>query len=257
MKKYKHRKTGIIATNEFNCCDGGYYQVDNREIVKSFFIEDSLDWEEIIEYPVGTKVLDTFSNEHKYTYIKQKNGKWALGTQDYFNIDEKSIGENKRFKLIEEVVEKDYEILKKDSYPCMGAANAGYYQVITSIRRLSDGEIFSVGDEITHAHNKPGVGIITRDYKIEKIYFIEENRLSFYVGEGLNLGINSIKKQPLFTTDFEVIDWVNDKENFHIGNTILSVKRKSDNVQFKIGDRIKEGTIIKIIIKKDKIYLEV
>jgi len=132
-------------------------------------------------------------------------------------------------------------------------------QVIWKIKRLSDGEVFTVGDEISHYGEYKKNEFSTRNYILEKIYFIEENRLAFYVGKGLNLSIKNIskKKKPLLTTDFEVIDWENDKENFHIGDTILSVRRKSDNVTFKIGDYIKEGRIINIIIKNSKIYLDI
>lgn len=39
--------------------------------------------------------------------------------------------------------------------------------------------------------------------------------------------------------------------------SIHSVKRLSDNAIFTIGDKINNSTIINIIIKKDKIYLEI
>jgi len=76
-----------------------------------------------------------------------------------------------------------------------------YY--IHSIKRLSDGEVFSVGDKIEHyAEYKRGEFSI-RNHIVEKIYFIEKDRLAFYVGNGLNLGIKDISniKKPLFKTE--------------------------------------------------------
>jgi hypothetical protein len=57
-------------------------------------------WEEINKYPVGTKVMDTYSEPNCYIYEKISNCYWKIGTQDYFNIDENTIGGDKRFKVI-------------------------------------------------------------------------------------------------------------------------------------------------------------
>ena len=78
---------------------------------------------------------------------------------------------------------------------------------IHSIKRLSDDEVFTVDKYICHSYTHPEKGVITKDYKIERIYFIEENRLAFYVGGGLNLGIKNMskRKEPLFTTDFQIL----------------------------------------------------
>jgi hypothetical protein len=75
-----------------------------------------------------------------------------------------------------------------------------YY--INSVKRLADGAVFNVKDTVSHSHSVPNLGIVTTDYIIEKIYFVTKDKLLFYVGSGLNLGIsNMIKaKKPLFTT---------------------------------------------------------
>ena len=60
-------------------------------------------WEEIKELPVGTKVIDTNPDTEGYTYTKQKDGKWKINNMDYYTISESSIGEGKRFRLVEKV----------------------------------------------------------------------------------------------------------------------------------------------------------
>lgn len=121
----------------------------------------------------------------------------------------------------EKVIEKEYEILsfKKrltgDIYNLSSDGkyrfNSGYvymsewevYFTIHSVKRIYDGEIFTVGDNISHSYKGVNNETITKEYKIEKIYFIEKERLSFYVGGGLSLGIKNVLKlkQPLFTTE--------------------------------------------------------
>ena len=155
--------------------------------------------------------------KHDYTTIRDKHCK-------IFN--KKEVENNPEYW--EEVIEKDYEIL---SFSVLNsgkiitiielALDVSFYlndsrYNIHSVKRLSDGEVFTVGDKIAHYAEYVKGEFSTRNYTLEKIYFIKENRLAFYVGRGLNLSINNIQKvkKPLFTTDFEVTDWEDDKETF-------------------------------------------
>jgi hypothetical protein len=143
-------------------------------------------WEEIIEYPIGTLVRDTFSNAN-FIYKKKANYKWiCLGSSFVNPIDsieytiyDNEIGKNLRYV----VVEKDYEILSyyaknisgkgndyvdneyiwlktsinSDKWSRLGHITSPYTTEeitnhngygIHSIKRLSDGEIFTIGDKI-------------------------------------------------------------------------------------------------------------
>lgn len=118
----------------------------------------------------------------------------------------------------EEVVEKDYEILSISTNSYFGITTSkldieAYLKCpksinkwsIHSVKRLSDGEIFTVGDKVVHNFCK--------EAKIEKIYFIEPNRLTIYVSKGWNVSISNIEhiKQPLFTTEDGVDIFEGDK----------------------------------------------
>lgn len=217
MKKYKHKITGKIVTEEDT-----FYYLESEGNLPKWLIENSSDWEEIVEYPVGTKVMDTNPETQGYTYEKQPNGKWKIGSQDYFTISEDSIGEGKRFQVIEES-KKSYEILsyKYNGYIYEYTNNPyiliekgkrhyefekgvlcestldllGSKPTIHSVKRLSNSEVFTIGDEI---EGKSGV--------ICKIDYIELNpncnQIMFNrLDEGIDL-INAKKAKPvLFTTE--------------------------------------------------------
>ena len=109
----------------------------------------------------------------------------------------------------EEVIEKDYEILciKHKKSKCfyrnsINLRNLNLYD-IHSVKRLSDGEVFTVGDRINHYGEYAKNEFSTKTYTLKEIYFIEENKLTFYVGKSFNLGAISASKYklPLFTTE--------------------------------------------------------
>ena len=113
-RKFKHKVTGEIAHYK-----DGVFKIGDCCI--EIGVEPSSKfWEEIEKYPVGTKVKDTFT---EYTYEKIESGKWKLGTQDYFDITDNSIGEGKRFK----VVKKEYEILSFKGIKAKGINEDGAY----------------------------------------------------------------------------------------------------------------------------------
>jgi len=171
MRKFKHKTTGRIATETSSEKNYKVSEPKNFTIPK-WIIENSNDWVEIIEYPVGTKIVDTYLDTKGYVYEKLQDGKWGIGTQTYFTIPENSIGENKRFRVLKES-EKDYQILELITNTFVGVTSCSVdieafenkskstskWQ-INKIRRLSDGEEFSLGD--TLKFGKKFIGKLTK-----------------------------------------------------------------------------------------------
>ena len=128
----------------------------------------------------------------------------------------------------EEVIEKDYEILciKHKKSKCfyrnsINLRNLNLYD-IHSVKRLSDGEVFTVGDRINHYGEYAKNEFSTKTYTLKEIYFIEENKLTFYVGKSFNLGAISASKYklPLFTTE-DGVDIFKNTKFWYIDNFII------------------------------------
>lgn len=142
----------------------------------------------------------------------------------------------------EEIIEKSYEILsiisptgvvyKKDSQIkdafCYEDGKAPFFYIkmlefkIQSVKRLSDGEIFTVGDSVEYEDEKYHIGEIKIDNNKIKIKFAT----GFYVWLEMNDGnLYQLKKckKPLFTTEDGVEIFEGDKcwfidDNFTIAN---------------------------------------
>jgi hypothetical protein len=186
MKKYKlirkypgSPELGTVATFRKKHHD---YIIHDEWFIPVFKIENYPEfWEEIIEYPIGTLVRDTFSNAN-FIYKKKANYKWiCLGSSFVNPIDsieytiyDNEIGKNLRYVL----VEKNYEILsfrgnnlkyiyklQNDGFYWSGVRNDTKYLLeeelaetsihIYSVKRLSDNSIFTIGDSVTYANGKP------------------------------------------------------------------------------------------------------
>ena len=128
----------------------------------------------------------------------------------------------------EKVVKKDYEILciKHKKNKCfyrnsIDLRNLNLYD-IHSVKRLSDGEVFTVGDRINHYGEYAKNEFSTKTYTLKEIYFIEENKLTFYVGKSFNLGAISASKYklPLFTTE-DGVDIFKNTKFWYIDNFII------------------------------------
>ena len=155
MRKFKHKITGRIAEQRIVA---GILDVNNYDVEKfsgclpKEFIENSNDWQEIIE-------------KKDYEILSFKTN---CGTIEY-------IGKNDDIN---------------------GWLNA-YNCKIHSIKRLSDGEVFTVGDRVC--------GEILNNEIINSIT-IKNNLLKFNISQtGLQfIHLNKIQhvKQPLFTTVF-------------------------------------------------------
>lgn len=69
----------------------------------------------------------------------------------------KEVEENEEFW--EKVVPKEFKVLKRNLNPLQGATGKAFY-TIESVERLSDGEVFSLGDSVTSDFKEDGVQII-------------------------------------------------------------------------------------------------
>lgn len=214
MRKFKHKITGNIATE----IHSGYnYKVTNPQnfTIPKWIVENSSDWQEIIDIPVGTKI-QLFIGEA----IKTEDGKWYCPQiQLNINIDESKIGEGKRFQIVKEETKRDWEILKiKNSYDgniitynskgepihrtdgcriqntlnlkqCLNTKNVDIFQV----KRLLDGEIFTLGDK---------VDFIVSTNQVIKEFSLTGNHISV-ISEVSKDSLSAIKKSKpvLFITE--------------------------------------------------------
>jgi len=174
-------------------------------------------WEEIIEYPIGTKVLNSNTNT---IYTKKEDG-WYRPSEKTSYTDE-MIRNAKCISIInEKVVEKEYEILslkystnvytnlrgKIFNSLLLNMKNDSEIK-IQSIKRLSDGEIFTVGDKLTE-----GIILeITLSKYNNGIYVNTKNYNGLPLDECIKV------KQPLFTTEDGV-------DIFEEGTKIFEVNR--------------------------------
>lgn len=248
MRKFKHKITGNIATETLTEKNYKVSEPKNFTIPK-WIIENSNEWEEIIEIPVGTKITQVRNTESikETSYEKTKEG-WYFGDLKVW-IDESDIGEGKRFQIVKEEPKKDWEILKiKNSYDnnvitfnsegepihrtdgcsikhtlnlkdCLNTKNVDIFQV----KRLSDGEIFTIRDKIQHKWSKECGNIL-------KINLINNNNIFFnttYMNSDIGIVLyNATKlKNAFFITEDNVSLYeptechiVNNKLEYYTGN---------------------------------------
>lgn len=156
-------------------------------------------WDEVVDNDI---VFDTYD---KCYYKKQPNGKWRnhgkhnlinpIDTIEY-TIQDKEIGKT-RYVIKQELVEKDYKILTyfQKGYPVRKASffiegfTGNKHTSIHSVKRLSDGEIFTVGDKYNDCDLKNGT-----------IRTIAIGDNGIYLNCSLLKNVQQVKK-PLFTTE--------------------------------------------------------
>ncbi len=162
MKKYKHKKTGDIVLLSDNT-NGAHISFLGDQIIPRRYIENSNDWEEIVEKDYQILSYYDKANECYYKPDSQLKGKWCKrdGEAPFFTED----------KLTD-------------------------YCNIHSIKRLSDGEVFTIGDTVD--------GFFDKECIISSIKFdcVDKLRL-FYDKDCRNMNLSDAKhtKQPLFTTE--------------------------------------------------------
>jgi len=177
--------------------------------------------------------------KEQYKLIKVYPGSPELG----FILEQKSgsVDANKYPEFWEKVVEKDYEILtilnnNNDIFPYLTNKSCIEYLAksgfkIHSVKRLSDGEIFTIGDKVEfniHAY-KHAIGIISGFviYNNTSISFVD-NQLGY--NSILKIIGNKIK-QPLFTTEdgVDIFDLHKDEYYFIRKDYLrLNLKKSTD-----------------------------
>ena len=172
----------------------------------------------------------------KYKLIKTYPGSPVLGfitipkrsDNDYY-VNSNWIYPEKYPEFWEKVVELNCEILK--SCPIGGG--------IYSVKRVSDGEIFTVGDTIAN--------MCDSEQKISKLYINKNTgEMCVYTSTTCRFTIHSIKKvKKVVKLDYEIV------KSCPIEGSIYSIKRLSDSEVFTLGDIIDfngmgNGVLIKI-----------
>ena len=130
----------------------------------------------------------------------------------------------------EEVVEKDYEILsyiKKGSTTCTttkrrGGENHEEFWNIYSVKRLSDGEVFTIGDLIKTPY--------TESARILKFKNPVSNEYCIEISTGFT---RLLSLEKIVEKDYQIL------KSCPIEGTIYSVERLSDGEVFTVGDRVK------------------
>lgn len=174
MKKYKHIKTG--ETVELFVISDKYLDKDGAMIPKRF-IEGNSDWEELKEkeYEILSFRLDSNGS----ILDKHENGKYGLGG-GYYTAEDILSGDPKRVDWC--IAEKEY----------------GYS--IYSIKRLSDGVVFTVGDRISGFTytDRPLLGI---EQDGDSVWFSQKDDANTSIGGTTTLeDAEPYFKTPLLTT---------------------------------------------------------
>lgn len=243
MKTFKHKTTGEIA----KLCENqsNFYSVSGGEVIPSRFIENSVDWEEFIEYPVGTKVVDTNPDTKGYVYEKQVTGLWKINNMDGYTISESSIGKGKRFEIIEETLcvpigTKFQHKDRKEIYT-IDSVEKDIVKITWNDPHTSCNHTHHFISKCNEKFNNKS-WIIYKEYEI--LSFIDKEGKIFYK-----------RAHGDFGKDGSVYCF-SEKELINYGYKINNVKRLSDNITFLIGDIIKGKSGIGCIINEIQLNLD-
>lgn len=137
MKKYKHKSTGKTCTEKDT-----FYYIDSEGNLPKWIVEDSCDWEEILSnIPEYVKCIKSYTGKEIGTIYKSTDRPdWF---RNYESVEEFMRTKNRNCwftpsrKAEYDAQFKKYEIL-----------DTGCSFNIIKIKRVSDGEIFSIGDKI-------------------------------------------------------------------------------------------------------------
>jgi hypothetical protein len=246
-------------------------------------------WQEVIEYPVGTKVSDSLTPN---ILTKQNDGWYQEPSKTSYKDED--ITNHKRFTIIKDkpVVEKDYEILtlisKTASKSIINYETAGIgYQSnefrriygnkdsfiksflnsdlwkIHSVKRKSDGEIFTVNDKIIGTKSIDENTKVGPGYTFIKEFTLDGDKLIIEISTGtiydyrdsLGKGVwtfLTIKKykSPLFKTEDGVDVFEGDSPWYTLSNT--KCERFKDVNQFKNITEHANRTFYKYFSTKEK-----
>lgn len=191
MKKYKHKITGNTAVETHSEQN---YRVQNFTIPK-WIVENSTDWEEIEELNVsiGTKFNSLFNRDIWQIYEEKEYEILSfINYKNIFSIPANTIltkiKDTKSFNF-QNIYDNEKSILENNKWS------------IYSIKRISDGEIFTIGDRIK---NKITPSKWT-DCIITKIDLID-NKYQITIKQNLAIAAyiidkNFITVSPIFKTE--------------------------------------------------------
>jgi hypothetical protein len=163
----------------------------------------------IKEYPGSPEVGTIAENSNGSIKYTQLDGSRYTESSSSGNIFVQRIESHPEFW--EEEIEKDYEILQyvtkdRQSYSSKrrGGKDHEKYWNIFSVKRISDGEVFSIGNSITGATYKD-------PRKIEEIILDGDDEIALGQGKGYTALVDAVKcKTPLFLTNDGVEVFIGD-----------------------------------------------
>lgn len=248
MNKYKHKKTGVII-EKF----GEHHYISND--INGFslhkaLVENSSDWEEIEEliHPIGTKfrthiggtiyTLERFKNEEviisdPYSEvtgypIKLINEFFTDGT--WIMVDENNDYEILSFtdmqntiyyknKINDSYQSSEYRIRLSEHYAKSNLS-------INSIKRLSDGEVFTLGDKLNEYDCVITEFQITTDGTL-KIISDSKSGANKYIFDDVVWSLENAEKAKILLTTEDGVD-------IHHGDDLFYLK-KLNNLEYSFG----------------------
>ena len=166
--------------------------------------------EEVVEYPIGTKAEDNRINK---TFTKEVDG-WYTSSKT--GHTDKSISNAKHIEVLEEVIEKDYEILSfiKDGKQILEKNEDNLFQQgiigwgikwlldsidseIHSVKRLSDSEVFTIKDHVRPKKCNPNAFTIT-GFTLD---CNNEHMLVLGGNGGIRIDKLNLSETPMFKTE--------------------------------------------------------
>lgn len=180
-------------------------------------------WEEVKEDTLKNKkykLIKTYPGSPKTIglQIRQNGPFWqsdfAIESVEHFHIDTKFNPQDYP-EFWQEVVEKDYEILSVSKNKHIFKIENGYsyllqtkdYDYIHSVKRLSDGEIFTIGDSVNYTDSNLNFDSETGNYCLITKFSIHNDNIyvnRHYEGSpelNINQWNKRQKKLPLFKTE--------------------------------------------------------
>ena len=185
MIKYKHKISGEIA--EESPRFKNFYLVNHGHSLHKRFIENSNDWQKVEELDYEIISLKLTGGE----ILTFKDGK-CIHRTDNENPD-----------------------ITFNLNRCLSTLSSR--ESINSVKRKSDGEVFTIGDVIAN--------MCDSEQKISELYINKDGKMCVYTSTTCRFTIQNIKKvkTPLFTTEDGVVIFEGDKYYF-INNGFNAVK---------------------------------
>ena len=189
MRQFKHKKTGEIAREFPDYYKTSFWNTFND--IPKRLVENSDDWQEVIEkdYEILSFYNNMNNSYYKFSYV---NYKYAT-----FNVE--------------------------DTHCAIGCRDFDYclkYYQINSVRRLSDGKVFTIGDIV----GEPCFAFPIKQFKLcnEECTILISSYNKLHGSGNYNTRLKDLKKvkQPLFTTE--------DGVDIFEGDSYCKVNNQSD-----------------------------